>query len=349
MSEAAPSSARAAELLPSALILVDAAGRIRFVNAAAESLLERSRRRLEGELLADAGPWGEAAMRLAARAVAEDRAVFAHDVRVSLPEEARRAAIDAAPDGEGACIAIRPWPEAGVVARSDSAASAAAGFGRMLSHELKNPMAGARGAAQLIASEAEGETGELARIIISELDRALRIAGRWSQVGDIAPQPFAAFTLNEVVREAVRAVRAGAGQSLMVTEHYDPSLPDAIGDRDLVSQALLNLLINAAEAVGKTASGEIEISTRYRMSRPGGVAPEARMQVDITDNGPGVPEALGESIFSPFVTGKPAGEGLGLAMVSRIAELHGGGVEYESRPGRTVFRLYLREEGAKLP
>ncbi len=346
MSEPSAFPSRAAELLPSALILIDAEGRIVFVNGAAEDLLERSRKRLEGEMLAEAGPWGQAAMGFARRAVDEDRPVFAHDVRVELPTEVRRAAIDAAPDGKGACIAIRPWPEAGAVARGDQAANAAAGFGRMLSHELKNPMAGARGAAQLIATEAEGETGELARIIIAELDRALRIAGRWSQVGDIALQPFAPFSLNEAAREAVSSVRAGAGKMLEIAEHYDPSLPDACGDRDLVSQALLNLLINAAEAVGKTGAGQVEIATRYRTARPGGVAPDARMQVDITDTGQGVPETLGESIFSPFVTGKPAGEGLGLAMVSRIAELHGGGVEYESRPGRTVFRLYLREEGA---
>ncbi|MFN3835698.1 MAG: two-component system sensor histidine kinase NtrB [Glycocaulis sp.] len=346
MSEPSLSPARAAELLPSALILIDGAGRIVFVNGAGEDLLERSRRRLEGERLSEAGPWGVAAMAFAGRAIAEDRPVFAHDVRVELPGEVRRAAIDAAPDGKGACIAIRPWPEAGAVPRGDQAANAAAGFGRMLSHELKNPMAGARGAAQLIATDAEGETAELARIIIAELDRALRIAGRWSQVGDIAPQPFAPFSLNEAAREAVSSVRAGAGKTLNLVEHYDPSLPDACGDRDLVSQALLNLLINASEAIGRNGAGQVEIATRYRTARPGGVAPDARMQVDITDNGPGVPEALGESIFSPFVTGKPAGEGLGLAMVSRIAELHGGGVEYESRPGRTVFRLYLREEGA---
>lgn len=346
MSQPEPSTAQIADLLPSAVLLTDANGMVTYVNAAAEAILERSARRLEGEMLGSLGPWGQAALNVARRAMAEERAVFAHDVRIDLLSDTRRAAIDAAPLGDGACIAIRLWPEAGGVARGDRAANAAAGFGRMLSHELKNPMAGARGAAQLIASSNDAETAEMATLIMAELDRALRIAERWSKVGDIAPQPSAPFSLNEVVSEALRSMAAASGKGIALSEDYDPSLPDAFGDRDLVLQAVLNLLVNAAEALAGQTSGQIEVTTRYRMSRPGGVAPDARLQVDIADNGPGVPEELGESIFSPFVTGKPAGEGLGLALVSRIAELHGGGLEFESRPGRTVFRIYLREEGA---
>ncbi|MFW5973963.1 MAG: ATP-binding protein [Natrialbaceae archaeon] len=125
-------------------------------------------------------------------------------------------------------------------------------------------------------------------------------------------------------------------------EHFDPSIPDAAGDRDLLLQAVLNLLINAAEALGGDG-GRVSVSTRYRSARPGGPAPEARLEIEVLDEGPGVPEALQEAVFNPFVTGKPAGEGLGLALVSRIADLHGGGVEFTSRPGCTVFHLYLKE------
>jgi len=346
MSHSDPITAQAADFLPSAVLLTDAYGIIRYVNVPAETLFERSARKLVGESLSVLGPWGVAACQVADRAIGEDRAVFAHDVRVDLENDTRRAAIDAVPRDGGACISIRLWPEAGAVARGDRAANAAAGFGRMLSHELKNPMAGARGAAQLIAGSADSETAELAALIMTELDRALRIAERWSKVGDIAPHPFMPFSLNAVASEALRSMSAASGKALILTEDYDPSLPDAFGDRDLVLQAVLNLLVNAAEALSGQEDPMIEITSRYRMARPGGVAPEARLQIDVTDNGPGVPEALGESIFSPFVTGKPAGEGLGLALVSRIAELHGGGLEFESRSGRTVFRLYLREEGA---
>lgn len=346
MNPSAPSVIQPVDLLPSAVLLTGPGAVITYVNAAAETLFERSARRLAGETLDALGAWGAAAKRVADRAIGEDRAVFAHDVRIDLMTDTRRAAIDAAPFGGGACITIRLWPEAGAVARGDRAANAAAGFGRLLSHELKNPMAGARGAAQLIAASSDSETAELAQLIMAELDRALRIAERWSKVGDIAPQPFAPFSLNEMVSEALRPVAVASGRKLFISEDYDPSLPDARGDRDLALQAVLNLLVNAAEALAGQDDGAIEITTRYRTARPGGVAPEARLQIDIADNGPGVPEELGESIFAPFVTGKPAGEGLGLALVSRIAELHGGGLEFESRPGRTVFRLYLKEEGA---
>jgi two-component system nitrogen regulation sensor histidine kinase GlnL len=273
----------------------------------------------------------------------EARDVFAHDLPITLPEGLVRLSIDAAPEGEGACLCLRPWPESGASPRGDTAASAAAGFGRMLSHELKNPLAGARGAAQLIAQSEDPETAELAALIVSEIDRSRRIAERWSGIGDLTPGPFAAINLHALVREAVRSASAGAARGAVAfEEHFDPSIPDAEGDRDLVLQAVLNLLINAAEAV-EAEGGRVSVSTRYRSARPGGPAPDARLEILVLDDGPGVPDHLHEAVFNPFVTGKPAGEGLGLALVSRIAELHGGGVEFTSRPGRTVFHLYLKE------
>jgi two-component system nitrogen regulation sensor histidine kinase GlnL len=211
-----------------------------------------------------------------------------------------------------------------------------------LSHELKNPLAGARGAAQLIAQSPDEEIAELAAVIVSEIDRARRISERWSRIGDVAPGPFTAVNLHALVREAVRSASAGAEAAVEFEERFDPSIPDAAGDRDLIFQAVLNLLINAAEAV-EVEGGRVSVSTRYRSARPGGPSPEARLEIQVRDDGPGVPDQLQDAVFNPFVTGKPAGEGLGLALVSRIAEIHGGGVEFTSRPGRTVFHLYLKE------
>jgi two-component system, NtrC family, nitrogen regulation sensor histidine kinase GlnL len=349
VSEPAPSSLaeRAAETAPAALILIDSQGGILFVNSAAEGVLDRSRRRLIGVSLAETGPWGEAAWAMAEKAMAEQRDVLAHDLPVDTPSGGRRATVDAAPEGEGACICIRPWPEGGATPRGDQAANAAKGFGRMLSHELKNPMAGARGAAQLILSSEDGEAVELARVIVAELDRAVRIADRWSRIGDLAPQPFEPVNLHALAHDAVRSARAAAGEVVCFTESYDPSIPEAFADPDLVTQALLNLLLNAAEAVKREGGGAVDIATRYRSARPGGTAPEARLEVVVSDDGPGVPPELGDAIFNPFVTGKPAGEGLGLALVSRIADLHGGGVEYDSRPGRTAFHFYLKDAGGR--
>lgn len=336
-------AARAAEAAPVALIMINGQGVVVWLNAAAEDFFGYSRRRLEGERLDTLWPFGEAAWALASKAMAGQREVLAHELTFDMASgPPRRVSLDAAPDGQGAVVAIRPWPEGGATPRGDQAASAAAGFGRMLSHELKNPMAGARGAAQLILSSQDEEAVEMARLIVAELDRAVRIADRWSRIGDLAPQPLVPVNLHTVARDAVRSARAAAGDQVRFSEHYDPSLPDALADPDLVAQALLNLLTNAAEAVRKTGGGEVSLTTRYRSARPGGAAPEARLEIVVGDDGPGVPAQMGDAIFNPFVTGKPAGEGLGLALVSRIAELHGGGVEYESRPGATEFHFYLR-------
>lgn len=338
------SAARAAEASRVGLILVGADLAIEYINAAAETLIGRSRRRLAGLALADCGMIGAAAAPLVRRALDEDREVFAHDILVEGEGEAPglRLAIDVAPEGEGVCVAVRASPESASAARGAAAATAAAGFGRMLSHELKNPLAGARGAAQLMVQSKDPETGELAALIVRELDRARRIADRWSQVGDIALGPLQSVNLHALVREAVESAAAASTANVSWEEHFDPSLPAALADADLVRQSVLNLLINAAEAL-ESDGGRVSVTTRYRRARPGGPAPEARLEITVEDNGPGVPIELQDAIFNPFVTHKPAGEGLGLALVSRIADLHGGGVEFESRPGRTVFHLYLKE------
>ena len=335
---------RAAEGARVGLVLVNAGLQVVYVNAAAETLFGRSRQRLEGAGLADLDALGAEAAALAGRAINEARDVFAHDVAIAGRGDAPglRVSIDAAPDGEGACLSLRAWPDSARTPRGDAAANAAAGFGRMLSHELKNPIAGARGAAQLMTNAEDAETAELAALIVRELDRARRIAERWSRVGDVAPGPFAPVNLHALVREAVESARVASHAGVDWIESFDPSLPDAAVDADLVGQAVLNLLINAAEAAAE-AGGRVRVTTRYRRARAGGPAPDARLEVAVEDDGPGVPGDLRDAVFNPFVTGKPAGEGLGLALVSRVAELHGGGVEFDSRPGRTVFRLYLKE------
>ncbi len=338
-------ASRAAEAASVGLVLITAKGVIDYINASGELLIGRSRKRLIGRSLEDAGEVGAAVSALAQRAMMEHREVFAHDLPIETESGLVRISVDAVPEGEGVCLSLRPWPEAGASSSGGVAADAAAGFGRMLSHELKNPIAGARGAAQLIGASESGEVAELADLIITELDRARRIAERWSQIGDIAPGPLKPVNLHTLVRSAVRSAAAAFGDGISWQEHFDPSLPDALVDEDLALQAVLNLLTNAAEAVADE-NGLIAVSTRYRSARPGGPAPEARLEVLVEDNGPGIPDRLQNAVFNPFVTGKPAGEGLGLALVARIADLHGGGVEFESRPGRTAFHLYFKDARA---
>ena len=333
--------ARAAESASIGIILVDENACIRFVNASAESLLGRSRKQLKGRCLNEIGPLGETVYSLANKTLTEARTINAHDVEISLEKRHLRLSIDAAPEGEGACVCLRRWPEAGSSARSDLAANAAVGFGRLLSHELKNPIAGARGAAQLIAMNEDEETAELAQLIMTELDRARRISDRWSSVGDIALGPVAPVNMHALLRDVIQSAKRSGANSIIWREQFDPSIPDALADRDLVLQAILNLAINAAEAIGD-AEGEVTLSTHYRSPQAGSPAPDAKIEIRVEDNGPGVDEALREAIFNPFVTSKPAGEGLGLSFVSRVAGLHGGGVECQSRPGNTVFYFYLK-------
>jgi two-component system nitrogen regulation sensor histidine kinase GlnL len=243
-------------------------------------------------------------------------------------------------DLETVTLSILPHCESGPRASQ----AAALGFGRMLAHELKNPLASVRGAAQLIARETDLETaGELARVIIQDVDRITRLADHWSGVGDIqlgAPRPV---NLNRVAINAIESLgRANPAAAGIIQERFDPSLPDAFGDADLLHQTLVNLLQNALDAVAGRREPKITVSTRFDAgprSRTGDVA--TPLLLSVMDNGEGIPATLGTGIFTPFVTTKPAGEGLGLAFSARIMALHDGQLDYESMPGRTVFNLRL--------
>lgn len=222
--------------------------------------------------------------------------------------------------------------------------AAALGFGRMLAHELKNPLASVRGAAQLIARSSGGEdVSELAGLIIEDVDRMTRLADHWSGIGDVTMGETSRVNLNRIAVAARDSVeRAGRSRGIRLVERFDPSLPASHGDPILLHQAVQNLIQNACDAVREGGDGEICIETRFD---PG---PESRAEgsqsplvIAVHDNGAGVPENLAAGIFTPFVTSKPAGEGLGLAFTARIAALHNGLIDYQSEPGRTVFNLRL--------
>ncbi|WP_300542862.1 ATP-binding protein [Maricaulis sp.] len=237
-------------------------------------------------------------------------------------------------------LSVLPHREPGAKASQ----APALGFGRMLAHELKNPLASVRGAAQLIRRESNIEAaGELAHLIIQDVDRITRLADHWSRVGDVRLGVRSPINLN---RLAVRAmdglVRADGTASAVLREDFDPSLPEVDGDHDLLLQVVLNLLQNAFDAVREVKDPKIRVETRFDTgprSRTG--ANPTPLVLVVRDNGPGIPDTLGPDIFTPFVTSKPAGEGLGLAFAARIAALHEGQLDYESEPGRTAFHLRL--------
>jgi two-component system nitrogen regulation sensor histidine kinase GlnL len=223
------------------------------------------------------------------------------------------------------------------------------GMGRMIAHELKNPLAGIKGAAQLLRDDVEGEEGQsLIDLIGSEIDRIRRLADRMETLGDQDPENDERVNIHEILRRARRVIQS-ANPALIFTERYDPSLPHAKGDADTLMQALLNLIKNAAEAVETIPNkGEITLETRFRsgvVKRKNAEvsAKHLPIEIRIIDNGPGIAAHITDQLFQPFVSTKPDGQGLGLSLVSKVAAAHGGLVEVKSRPGKTTFSLLLSD------
>jgi two-component system nitrogen regulation sensor histidine kinase GlnL len=274
-----------------------------------------------------------------------------YDVELSWPDRpARLVDLHAAPVNQapgGIVVLIHPRAIAETMDRSLShrnAARSVAGMSAMLAHEVKNPLAGISGAAQLLEMNASEADRELTTLIREEADRIKALMARVEQFGDIGPARREPINIHDVLDRAARSARAGFASHIRFIEDYDPSLPPTPGDADQLMQVILNLLKNAAEATPEVG-GVITLGTAFRagikVATPGGRRESLPLQITITDNGPGVPEDLQRHIFEPFVSSKAEGSGLGLALVSKIVADHGGIISCESEPGWTRFRLSL--------
>ncbi len=335
------------DLLPSAVVVLDSSGDCVFLNAAAEQLFGISQRRAVGHPFAQ---------------------LFAEPMAIrQLIEQARAGGFDekrtdldlARPGGDTqrlstVAVVLPEWPGALLLQfherdqrwRADreehllESANAYRELVRNLAHEIKNPLGGIRGAAQLLESELDSAAlREYTRVIVKEADRLQVLVDRL-----LAPhrgtRPVDDVNIHEVCEWVRSLVLAEYPQGLEIMRDYDASLPEFRGDREQMIQALLNLVQNAAQAM----QGRGRIVLRTRIARQATIArrrSKLALDLHVIDNGPGVPEGIVDRIFHPLVSGRDGGSGLGLTLAQNFVQQHGGVIECESRPGRTDFRILL--------
>ena len=337
--------------LPIPALLIGLDGRIIEVNPAAETFLNASSRSLIGQPAFDRlsidAPMEEAFD----RARANQSTIFINDVDVTTGERAPvQCNLQVAPmhdNSDFIMLLLSPRDIADRLGRSmsvKSAAKSAIGMAEMLAHEIKNPLAGISGAAQLISMNANPEDRELTDLIVEETRRIVKLLEQVEQFGNLRPPERRPVNIHDALDRARKSALVGFAAHMQIVEDYDPSLPPTYADPDQLMQVFLNLIKNAAEA-SKGQPGTIRLRSFYdlslRLRRKSGTPSVLPLTIEIIDDGPGIPPEIATDIFEPFVSGRENGTGLGLALVSKIISDHEGWVQVDSVPGRTAFRVSL--------
>jgi two-component system nitrogen regulation sensor histidine kinase GlnL len=341
------------DALPNPLVVIDGRDCICLVNGAAENFFKVSSAMLLRCRLDDLLPFSSSIFNAVTQARNTVGLVNEYDVAVGSPRLGGERLVDlqAAPMADDPFFVIIMLLERAVAHRIDrqltsrNAARSVSGLAAMLAHEIKNPLAGIRGAAQLLEPSLGEEDRALARLICEETDRVRDLVDQMEVFSDERPLERIPVNIHAVLERVKQITLAGASSGLTMSENYDPSLPPVLGNRDQLVQVFLNLAKNATEAIGE-GSGNISFTTAFRpgfrLTMPNGSEQATLpLEVCIHDTGSGIPEELRPSIFEPFVTTKPGGRGLGLALVAKIVRDHGGTIECVGRNRGTTFRVLL--------
>ena len=346
--------------LPLPVMAIAPDGGVADANAAAEAFFEMSLAMMSRYKLADLVPFGSPLLALIDQVLETKAAVKEYRVDVGTPRIGADRIVDIyvspQPDMQDGVVVL--LQERTIADKMDrqlthrGAARSVSALASMLAHEIKNPLSGIRGAAQLLETSVNDEDRQLTRLICDETDRIVKLVDRMEVFSDMRPTEREAVNIHAVLDHVKRVAQAGFARNIRFQEQYDPSLPHVLANRDQLVQVFLNLVKNAAEALADVIDGCIELTTAFkpgvRLKTPGSRRPVSLpLEFCVRDNGPGVPGDIAALLFDPFVTTKVSGTGLGLAMVAKIVGDHGGIIECESHPRRTTFRILMPMYAAK--
>ncbi len=336
--------------LPIPTLVLSADDVVLDINPAAELFLNASAKSMRGDPIWDRVLVDTALDSAFARVRRDNAQLFINNVDVSTGTTTPlKCNIQIAPYGDPVCawVLIEPRHMAERIGRGEAVKSAvktAIGMADMLAHEIKNPLAGITGAAQLLSMNLKPEDQELTDLIVEESRRIVQLLDQVEQFGNLRPPDRAAVNIHDLLDRARKSASVGFAANMTIEDDFDPSLPPVFVDADQILQVISNLLKNASEAAGPKG-GTIRLRTYFdvgiQLRRRDGSGNRLPLQLEIIDDGPGFPPDLINDAFEPFISGKENGTGLGLALVSKIINEHDGWIDVDSVPGKTVFRISL--------